>query len=107
MPSILAWIDHDSAARERTLRILSLFQEKESRDELGLSSLRDSFADQLFMVASQTRMTRRSGDFGRRSGGPFRRLSSLGTRCLLLTFKRTPTKRGEIFVDAPRVRPES
>jgi len=48
MPSFLAWIDHDSKARERTLRILSLFQEKESRDELGLGSIRDSFADQLF-----------------------------------------------------------
>ena len=44
MKSVLAWIDHDSKARERTLRILSLFQEKESRDELGLGSVRDSFA---------------------------------------------------------------
>jgi hypothetical protein len=58
MPSILAWIDHDSKARERTLRILSLFQEKESRDELGLGSVRDSFADQLFPGTStiQTRL---------------------------------------------------
>ncbi len=46
MLSFLAWIDHDSKARERTLRILSLFQEKESRDEFGLGSVRDSFADQ-------------------------------------------------------------
>ena len=29
MPPILAGIDHDSKARERTLRILSLFQEKD------------------------------------------------------------------------------
>lgn len=58
MNSILAWIDHDSQARERTLRILSLFQEKESRDELGLGSIRDSFADQLFPGTStiQTRL---------------------------------------------------
>lgn len=58
MPSQLAWIDHDSTARERTLRILSLFQEKESRDELGLGSIRDSFADQLFPGTStiQTRL---------------------------------------------------
>lgn len=58
MPSQLAWIDHDSKARERTLRILSLFQEKESRDELGLGSVRDSFADQLFPGTStiQTRL---------------------------------------------------
>ena len=32
MPSSLTWIDHDPTARERALRILSLFQEKESRD---------------------------------------------------------------------------
>lgn len=58
MPSQLAWIDHDSKARERTLRILSLFQEKESRDELGLGSVRDSFGDQLFPGTStiQTRL---------------------------------------------------
>lgn len=58
MSSILAWLDHDSTARERTLRILSLFQEKESRDELGLGSVRDSFADQLFPGTStiQTRL---------------------------------------------------
>ena len=58
MHSVLAWIDHDSQARERTLRIYSLFQEKESRDELGLGSVRDSFADQLFPGTStiQTRL---------------------------------------------------
>lgn len=58
MPSSLTWIDHDSKARERTLRILSLFHEKESRDELGLGSVRDSFADQLFPGTStiQTRL---------------------------------------------------
>lgn len=58
MSSFLSWIDHDSKARERTLRILSLFQEKESRDELGLGAIRDSFADQLFPGTStiQTRL---------------------------------------------------
>lgn len=58
MVSFLTWIDHDAKARERTLRILSLFQEKESRDELGLGSVRDSFADQLFPGTStiQTRL---------------------------------------------------
>ena len=58
MPSTLTWIDHDSVARERSLRILALFQEKESRDELGLGGIRDSFADQLFPGTStiQTRL---------------------------------------------------
>jgi hypothetical protein len=58
MTSTLAWIDHDEKARERTLRILSLFQEKESCDELGIGAIRDSFAEQLFPGTStiQTRL---------------------------------------------------
>lgn len=58
MPSSLTWIDHDAKARERTVKILNFYQEKESRDELGLGSIRDSFADQLFPGTStiQTRL---------------------------------------------------
>jgi hypothetical protein len=58
MPSSLTWIDHDASARERSLRILALFQEKESRDELGLGGIRDSIADRLFPGTStiQTRL---------------------------------------------------
>ena len=58
MPSTLTWIDHDPYARERAYRILALFQEKESRDELGLGAVRDSFADALFPGTStiQTRL---------------------------------------------------
>ena len=58
MPSTLTWIDHDPAARERALRILSLFHEKDSREELGLGAIRDSFADKLFPGTStiQTRL---------------------------------------------------
>lgn len=48
MPSTLTWLDHDAEARERTLRILALFQERESRDELGLGAIRDSIGDLLF-----------------------------------------------------------
>jgi hypothetical protein len=58
MPSALTWLDHDPAARERSLRILALFQEKESRDELGLGAIRDGFSDKLFPGTStiQTRL---------------------------------------------------
>lgn len=58
MPSTLSWIDYDQIARERTLRILSLFHERDSRDELGLGGIRDSFADQFFPGTStiQTRL---------------------------------------------------
>lgn len=58
MPSLLAWIDHDPAERERMQRILALFEERETRDELGIGAIRDSFADQLFPGTStiQTRL---------------------------------------------------
>lgn len=58
MVSALGWLDHDSDARTKTLNILALFQQKESRDELGIGSIRDSFAEQLFPGTStiQTRL---------------------------------------------------
>ncbi|MFH1965248.1 MAG: DUF6361 family protein [Acidobacteriota bacterium] len=58
MPSSLTWVDYDPEDRERSIRILSLFQEKDSRDELGLGAIRDSFADALFpgTTTIQTRM---------------------------------------------------
>lgn len=48
MPSTLSWIVHDSGARDQAQQILSLFMIRESRDELGLGAIRNSFADQLF-----------------------------------------------------------
>lgn len=56
--SLLAWIDFDEAERQRAQRIMALFQERESRDELGLGAIRDSIADHLFPGTStiQTRL---------------------------------------------------
>lgn len=58
MPSALTWLDYDAAARDRSLRILALFRERESRDELGIGSIRDAFGDLLFPGTStiQTRL---------------------------------------------------
>lgn len=58
MGSELTWLDQDENARKKALRILELFEERESRDELGLGTIRDSFADQLFPGTStiQTRL---------------------------------------------------
>jgi hypothetical protein len=58
MPASITWLDHDAQARERSLRILQQFQEKDSRDELGLGAIRDSFADMFFPGTStiQTRL---------------------------------------------------
>ena len=58
MTSSISWLDRDSAARERSMRLLSLFSEREARDELGIGGIRDSIADQLFPGTStiQTRL---------------------------------------------------
>ena len=58
MTSSLAWLDHDASARERTKRILALFQESGTQDQLGLGGIRDSLADLLFPGTStiQTRL---------------------------------------------------
>ncbi|EOI6372879.1 MULTISPECIES: DUF6361 family protein [Enterobacterales] len=58
MASTLGWLDHDANAQAKTLNILALFQQKESRDELGIGAIRDSFAEQLFPGTStiQTRL---------------------------------------------------
>lgn len=56
--SSLAWLDFDESERQRAQRIMALFQERESRDELGLGAIRDSIADHLFPGTStiQTRL---------------------------------------------------
>jgi len=48
MGSSITWLDHDGAARDRSLRLLSFFKAPESRDELGIGSVRDAISDQLF-----------------------------------------------------------
>ena len=39
--SALAWIDFDQTDRDRARRIMDLFGVEDSRDELGLGSIRD------------------------------------------------------------------
>ena len=58
MTFALSWIDHDQEARNRMERILAMFEERDTRDELGLGAIRDSFSDLLFPGTStiQTRL---------------------------------------------------
>jgi hypothetical protein len=48
MPSTLSWIDYDSEAQQRAQRILALFKERDTRDELGFGPIRDAISDTLF-----------------------------------------------------------
>jgi hypothetical protein len=54
----LTWIDFSAADRERMNRAIALFQEADTVDELGVGTIRDAFADELFPGTStiQTRL---------------------------------------------------
>ncbi len=56
--SAIGWIDFDEAERQRAQRLMQLFTEQDTRDELGLGAIRDSIADHLFPGTStvQTRL---------------------------------------------------
>lgn len=46
--STFAWIDHSEKQRRQILEAIDLFREKDTRDELGISGIRDAFSDMLF-----------------------------------------------------------
>jgi hypothetical protein len=58
MSATLTWLDHDAADRDRMNRILALFRERDTRDELGVGVIRDLLADEFFPGTStiQTRL---------------------------------------------------
>ena len=58
MKSTLTWLDLTSGDRDKLRRVLDLFREKGTIDELGLGSLRDMFSEALFpgLNTLQTRL---------------------------------------------------
>ncbi len=48
MPSTFAWLDYSEQERRRALDVISLFKLQDTRDELGLASIRDAFAERFF-----------------------------------------------------------
>lgn len=57
MPSFLAWLNYSEGERQKALDVIDALRQKDSRDELGLGSIRDALADVLFPGTStiQTR----------------------------------------------------
>src|SRR5258707_6747931 len=51
------WLDYSERERRKMLDVVDLFREHDARDELGIGSVRDAFADLLFPGTS-TIMTR-------------------------------------------------
>ncbi len=48
MPTFVSWVDYSSADRLRMRQAVALFEETDTRDELGIGAIRDAFADELF-----------------------------------------------------------
>ena len=48
MASTFAWLDYSEADRRKALDIVDLFREQDTRDELGIGTVRDALADALF-----------------------------------------------------------
>lgn len=48
MTSTLSWLAYDDSERRKTLDLLDALGQRDTRDELGLSPIRDAFADLLF-----------------------------------------------------------
>ncbi len=57
MPSTFAWVDFAEEDQQKMLDVVHMFQEKDTRDELGIGIIRDAFADYFFPGTStiQTR----------------------------------------------------
>jgi Family of unknown function (DUF6361) len=55
--STFVWLDYSERDRRKMLDVVDLFREHDTRDELGIGSVRDAFADMLFPGTS-TIMTR-------------------------------------------------
>ena len=58
MGSSLSWLDYSDAERRTALDVIEMFRDRDTRDELGLGSIRDAFADRFFPGTStiQTRV---------------------------------------------------
>ena len=62
--SAFAWLDYSDGERRRMLEVIDLFREKGTLDELGIGSIRDTFARPASASAEArpgSRRTRRTG----------------------------------------------
>ncbi|MDD5747726.1 MAG: DUF6361 family protein [Actinomycetota bacterium] len=57
VPSTFGWVDFGEHERRQMMEMLDLFRKPETRDEMGLGTIRDSFSDYFFPGTStiQTR----------------------------------------------------
>jgi len=48
MPSTISWLDFSEADQRRAREIVQLFSQQDSRDELGIGTVRDALSDAMF-----------------------------------------------------------
>lgn len=52
MASVLAWLDTDDTQQQQMRELIALFKDESTVDELGVGTIRDTFADALFPATS-------------------------------------------------------
>ena len=57
LQSSIAWVDFSEQDRRKMMEVVALFKQQDTRDELGLGSIRDAFAG-LFFPGTTTLQTR-------------------------------------------------
>jgi hypothetical protein len=57
MTSQISWLDFSDTDRRKMIEVVSLFKQRDTRDEMGLSQIRDGFAE-LFFPGTTTLQTR-------------------------------------------------
>ena len=48
MPSHFGWVDFANENQKKMMDVVKLFREKDTRDELGIGTIRDAFSDYFF-----------------------------------------------------------
>ena len=46
--SIISWLDFSDSERRKMVEVISLFKQRDTRDEMGLAQIRDGFAEMFF-----------------------------------------------------------
>ena len=57
MGSNIAWLDFSDSDRRKMIEVVSLFKQRDTRDELGIAQIRDGFAE-MFFPGTTTLQTR-------------------------------------------------
>ena len=85
MPSHFSGIDFSEEDRQKMMDVVRLFSEREARDELGIGTVRDSFAEFFFPGTSTIKPGRSTSCLSLGSTGPLKRSEypRLGSRLLL------------------------